>query len=259
MHMAVHGQPAVAFWIGAGAIELAGDFGQADHQRIALVAIGVERLGLDWRSGTLRREGVVRGLSQAGRVGVRERGGRSSDHKRTSRPINPGATGRLGAAPDRPDRMTSSPLQRTVAWLPRAMAALLALGPASPASLRAEPLPPAPPLNPAWAFDPNGPYLPGADPPSFLLPANGQRFNPSKPGQPQAISGPPPPIAPCPLIVPVREAALQPLHLHPSQVPLKNSFGCLSPSDAIYGADGCPKRLCGTAKANQISLPQGGP
>jgi hypothetical protein len=28
----------------------------------------------------LRREGVVRGLSQAGRVGVRERGGRSSDH-----------------------------------------------------------------------------------------------------------------------------------------------------------------------------------
>ena len=80
MHVAVHGHPAVAFWIGAGAIELAGGFGQADHQGIALVAIGVEHLGQDFRSGTMRREGVVRGLSQAGRVGVRERGGRSSDH-----------------------------------------------------------------------------------------------------------------------------------------------------------------------------------
>ena len=80
MHVAVHRQPAVAFWIGACAIELAGGFGQADHQGIALVAIGVERLRLNFRSGTLRREGVVRGLSQAGRVGVRERGGRSSDH-----------------------------------------------------------------------------------------------------------------------------------------------------------------------------------
>jgi hypothetical protein len=137
--------------------------------------------------------------------------------------------------------------------------ALLALLPPTAASLRAEALPPALPLNPAWAFDPKGPYLPGSAPPSYLLPANGQPFNPSRPSQPQAITGPRPPIPPCRLIVPVREAPLQPLHLHPSQVPLKNSFGCLSPSDAIYGADGCPKRLCGTAKGNQISLPPGGP
>ena len=155
--------------------------------------------------------------------------------------------------------MTPCRLQPALPGLPTAAAVLLALAPAATTALKAAPLPPAPPLNPAWAFDPNGPFLPGADPPSFLLPNNGQRFNPLKPGQPKAISGPPPPIAPCPLIVPVREAALQPLHLHPTQVPLKNSFGCLSPSDAIYGADGCPKRLCGTAKANQISLPQGGP
>jgi hypothetical protein len=155
--------------------------------------------------------------------------------------------------------MTSSPLQRTVAWLPRAIAALLTLGPASPASLLAEPMPPAPPLNPAWAFDPNGPFLPGADPPSFLLPNNGQRFNPAGGGQPQAITGPRPPIPPCPLIVPVRDAPLQPLHLHPSQVPLKNSFGCLSAGDAIYGADGCPKRLCGNTRGSQISIPPGGP
>lgn len=80
MDVAVHGHPAVAFWIRACAIELVRGFGKADHQGIALVAIGVERLGLDFRSGTMRREGVVRVLSQAGRVGVRERGGRSSDH-----------------------------------------------------------------------------------------------------------------------------------------------------------------------------------
>jgi hypothetical protein len=155
--------------------------------------------------------------------------------------------------------MIFSRLQRTVAWLPRAMAALLALGSASTAPLQAEPLPPAPPLNPAWAFDPKGPYLPGADPPSFLLPGNGQRFNPNRGGQTEAVSGPRPPIPPCRLIVPVKDAPLQPLHLHPAQVPLKNSFGCLSAADAVYGADGCPKRLCGTAKGSQISLPPGGP
>jgi len=140
-----------------------------------------------------------------------------------------------------------------------AAAVLLALAPAATAPLKAEPRPPVSPLNPAWAFDPNGPFLPGADPPSFLLPNNGQRFNPAGGGQPQAITGPRPPIPPCPLIVSVKDAPLQPLHLHPSQVPLKNSFGCLSPGDAIYGADGCPKRLCGNTRGNQISIPPGGP
>jgi|GEM_PF-3154520 hypothetical protein len=149
--------------------------------------------------------------------------------------------------------------QPALRGLRAAVAVLLALAPGATTTLKAQPLPPAPPLNPAWAFDPNGPFLPGADPPSFLLPANGQRFNPSRPSQPQAINGPRPPIPACRLVVPVREAPLQPLHLHPSQVPLKNSLGCLSPADAVYGPDGCPIRLCGTTKANSIGLPPGGP
>jgi len=149
--------------------------------------------------------------------------------------------------------------QPALRGLSAAVAVLLALAPAATDPLKAQPLPSAPPLNPAWAFDPNGPFLPGADPPSFLLPANGQRFNPSRPSQPQAINGPRPPIPACRLVVPVREAPLQPLHLHPSQVPLKNSLGCLSPADAVYGPDGCPIRLCGTTKANSIGLPPGGP
>ena len=146
-----------------------------------------------------------------------------------------------------------------------ALAASLAsptTGQAAPAPAVRSPAPPlaAPtPLNPAWAFDPNAPSLQGTPPPALLLPNGGQPFNPSRPSQPQAISGPRPPIPPCRLIVPVKEAPLQPLHLHPAQIPLKNSFGCLSAADAIYGADGCPKRLCGTAKGNQISLPPGGP
>jgi hypothetical protein len=149
--------------------------------------------------------------------------------------------------------------QPALRGLRAAVAVLLALAPAATDPLKAQPLPSAPPLNPAWAFDPNGPFLPGADPPSFLLPANGQRFNPSRPSQPQAINGPRPPIPACRLVVPVRDAPLQPLHLHPSQVPLKNSLGCLSPADAVYGPDGCPIRLCGTTKANSIGLPPGGP
>ena len=155
--------------------------------------------------------------------------------------------------------MTPCRWQPTLPGLPTAAAVLLALAPAATTALKAAPLPLAPPLNPAWAGDPNGPGLPGADPPSFLLPGNGQRFNPASGGQPQAITGPRSPIPPCPLIVPVRDAPLQPLHLHPSQVPLKNSFGCLSPGDAIYGADGCPKRLCGNTRGSQISIPPGGP
>ena len=155
--------------------------------------------------------------------------------------------------------MTPCRFPPALAGLRTTAALLLALAPAAMAPLRAEPLPLAPPLNPAWAFDPNGPFLPGAVPPSFLLPDNGQRFNPAKSSQPQAINGPRPPVPPCRLVVPVREAPLQPLHLHPAQVPLKNSFGCLSPADAVYGPEGCPTRLCGSSKGNQISLPPGGP
>ncbi|MEB3319832.1 MAG: hypothetical protein VKI63_02695 [Cyanobium sp.] len=58
----------------------------------------------------------------------------------------------------------------------------------------------------------------------------------------------------CPLVVPPRDAELQPLRLRPSQVPRKNARGCLSPADAVYAADGCPERLCGR-NAGVIQLP----
>lgn len=76
------------------------------------------------------------------------------------------------------------------------------------------------------------------------------------PNQPEAIRvrGLPPP--PCPLVVPAREAMLQPLRIDPALVPLKNRMGCLSAADALYGKDGCPVRLCGE---NQGVMPLPGP
>jgi len=74
---------------------------------------------------------------------------------------------------------------------------------------------------------------------------------PVYPNQPEAIGvrrGIPP--VPCPLLVPPKDAALQPLRIAPNQVAMKNSMGCLSPADAsLYGPDGCPVKLC--------KLPQG--
>jgi hypothetical protein len=58
----------------------------------------------------------------------------------------------------------------------------------------------------------------------------------------------------CPLIVPASQAELQPLRIRPHQVAGKNARGCLSPADAIYGPDGCPRQLCG-ANAGVIQLP----
>ena len=58
----------------------------------------------------------------------------------------------------------------------------------------------------------------------------------------------------CPLLVPANETALQPLWIPPSQVKAKNALGCLSGADAIYGADGCPTKLCGASKG-VIPLP----
>lgn len=58
----------------------------------------------------------------------------------------------------------------------------------------------------------------------------------------------------CPLVVPASQAELQPLKLRPERVANKNALGCLSPADAIYGADGCPLRLCGK-EAGVIQLP----
>jgi len=57
----------------------------------------------------------------------------------------------------------------------------------------------------------------------------------------------------CPLVVPTRNSELQPRRIQPSQVAAKNA-GCLSPSDAIYGPDGCPLKLCGP-NAGVIPLP----
>ena len=48
----------------------------------------------------------------------------------------------------------------------------------------------------------------------------------------------------CPALLPANESFLEPMRLPPSEVPAKNAKGCLSPADAIYGPDGCPKQLC---------------
>ncbi len=48
----------------------------------------------------------------------------------------------------------------------------------------------------------------------------------------------------CPLLVPSDMPFLQPKRLKPGEVKAKNASGCLSPADAIYGADGCPLKLC---------------
>jgi hypothetical protein len=60
----------------------------------------------------------------------------------------------------------------------------------------------------------------------------------------------------CPLLVSPADAALQPLRIDPSQVAAKNALGCLSSADAIYGADGCPTKLCGAGRG-VIPLPAG--
>ncbi len=58
----------------------------------------------------------------------------------------------------------------------------------------------------------------------------------------------------CPLVVPPGQRLLQPRRIQPDQVKAKNAMGCLSPADAVYGADGCPLRLC-NPDAGVIQLP----
>ena len=58
----------------------------------------------------------------------------------------------------------------------------------------------------------------------------------------------------CPLVVPASQKLFQPRSIQPNQVQAKNAMGCLSPADAVYGADGCPLRICG-AEAGVIQLP----
>ena len=71
-------------------------------------------------------------------------------------------------------------------------------------------------------------------------------------GQAQAQALPKPS---CPLVVPASQKLLQPRRIQPNQVQAKNAMGCLSPADAMYGADGCPLRMCG-ADAGVIQLPK---
>mgnify|MGYP006879000059 CR=1 FL=1 len=62
------------------------------------------------------------------------------------------------------------------------------------------------------------------------------------------------PKPPCQSVVPPSQKLLQPRRIQPNQVQAKNAMGCLSPADAVYGADGCPLRMCG-AEAGVIQLP----
>jgi len=79
---------------------------------------------------------------------------------------------------------------------------------------------------------------------------------PLSPNQPEAIRVRGIPPAPCPLLVPASDRALQPLRIAPSQVAMKNSMGCLSPADAsLYGRDGCPVKLCKLPQGT-VPLPQ---
>ncbi|MEN9540961.1 MAG: hypothetical protein RLZZ459_1052 [Cyanobacteriota bacterium] len=58
----------------------------------------------------------------------------------------------------------------------------------------------------------------------------------------------------CPLLVRPSESERQPMWIPPAQVAAKNRLGCLSPSDAVYGPDGCPRQLCRTTDGT-IPLP----
>ncbi len=59
----------------------------------------------------------------------------------------------------------------------------------------------------------------------------------------------------CPRLAPANNpTSVQPLRIQPGQVPRKNARGCLSPADAVYGPDGCPRQPCG-ADAGVIQLP----
>ena len=62
------------------------------------------------------------------------------------------------------------------------------------------------------------------------------------------------PKSSCPLVVPASQKLFQPRRIQPNQVQAQNAMGCLSPADAVYGADGCPLRMCG-AEAGVIQLP----
>ena len=89
--------------------------------------------------------------------------------------------------------------------------------------------------------------------PAAAAPALGQILAQSQPGAGQSGAGQlqglyghdlPRQGSRCPLLVPSDMPFLQPKRLNPGEVKAKNASGCLSPADAIYGADGCPLKLC---------------
>ncbi|WP_398329021.1 hypothetical protein [Vulcanococcus sp.] len=90
---------------------------------------------------------------------------------------------------------------------------------------------------------------PAANDPALQLIRGGGTPAVFKPGQPIL------PASSCPAIV--SAGNVQPMRLPPSEVVAKNKLGCLSPNDAIYGNDGCPKRLCGES-SGAVPLPYGG-
>ena len=88
--------------------------------------------------------------------------------------------------------------------------------------------------------------------PLAAAPALAQRPSPNQPLAIKASPGLSPPA--CRLVVPRSDALLQPLRIKPAQVAQKNSMGCLSAADALYGPDGCPSRLCGQQNGYQVPL-----
>jgi hypothetical protein len=89
--------------------------------------------------------------------------------------------------------------------------------------------------------------------PLAAAPALAQRPSPNQPLAIEASPGLSPPA--CPLVVPRSDALLQPLRIKPAEAAQKNSMGCLSAADALYGPDGCPSRLCGQKHGYQVPLP----
>lgn len=84
----------------------------------------------------------------------------------------------------------------------------------------------------------------------LISPALAQASSPNQPVAIPAQQGLSPP--PCPRIGP--PGTIQPLRIQSRQVKAKNARGCLSAEDALYGADGCPLRFCGT-RTPRLQLP----
>ena len=85
---------------------------------------------------------------------------------------------------------------------------------------------------------------------SVALAGTGMLEASQRPARAQAVPKPS-----CPLVVPPSQTLFQPRRIQADQVKAKNAMGCLSPADAVYGADGCPLRLCGP-DAGVIQLPE---